>query len=62
MKKINYIDLFAGCGGLSDGFEATNKYNILAYYLIISLLLIIYFLYFSLPNHKLIPYISIFGK
>ena len=30
MKKINYIDLFAGCGGLSDGFEATNKYNILA--------------------------------
>ncbi len=30
MKKINYIDLFAGCGGLSDGFEATQKYNILA--------------------------------
>lgn len=30
MKKLNYIDLFAGCGGLSDGFEATNKYNILA--------------------------------
>ncbi len=30
MKRINYIDLFAGCGGLSDGFEATNKYNILA--------------------------------
>ena len=30
MKKLNYIDLFAGCGGLSDGFEASNKYNILA--------------------------------
>lgn len=30
MKKINYIDLFAGCGGLSDGFEASKKYNILA--------------------------------
>ena len=21
MEKINIIDLFAGCGGLSDGFE-----------------------------------------
>lgn len=30
MRKLNYIDLFAGCGGLSDGFEASNKYNILA--------------------------------
>lgn len=30
MKKINYIDLFAGCGGLSDGFESTQKYNLLA--------------------------------
>ena len=30
MKKLNYIDLFAGCGGLSDGFEASDKYNILA--------------------------------
>ncbi len=30
MKKLNYIDLFAGCGGLSDGFETSNKYNILA--------------------------------
>lgn len=30
MKKLNYIDLFTGCGGLSDGFEASNKYNILA--------------------------------
>lgn len=30
MTKFNYIDLFAGCGGLSDGFEATQKYNVLA--------------------------------
>lgn len=30
MKKHNYIDLFAGCGGLSDGFESSNKYNIVA--------------------------------
>ena len=30
MIKINYIDLFAGCGGLSDGFEMTKKYNLLA--------------------------------
>ena len=23
-KKYNYIDLFAGCGGLSLGFESVN--------------------------------------
>jgi DNA-methyltransferase (dcm) len=30
MKKINTIDLFAGCGGLMDGFEQTNLYNTIA--------------------------------
>lgn len=30
MKKINTIDLFAGCGGLCDGFEYSGHYNTLA--------------------------------
>ncbi len=29
-KKIKIIDLFAGCGGLSDGFEQTHLYETLA--------------------------------
>lgn len=29
-KKISSIDLFAGCGGLMDGFEKTGKYETLA--------------------------------
>lgn len=29
-EKLNVIDLFAGCGGLSDGFDATKIYNTLA--------------------------------
>lgn len=30
-KKYTYIDLFAGCGGLSDGFEQTRSYKGLAH-------------------------------
>ncbi len=30
MDKLNSIELFAGCGGLIDGFEKTNKFNLLA--------------------------------
>lgn len=29
-KKLNTIELFAGCGGLVDGFEKSGKYNTLA--------------------------------
>ena len=29
-EKIKLIDLFAGCGGLSDGFEQTHLYETLA--------------------------------
>ena len=30
MKRFGYIDLFAGCGGLSDGFEQTESYELKA--------------------------------
>lgn len=30
MKKLNNIELFAGVGGLLDGFEKTNSYNLIA--------------------------------
>jgi len=30
MKKINIVDLFAGCGGLTEGFLQTNMYKTLA--------------------------------
>ena len=30
MKQYNVIDLFAGCGGLLDGFMQTGHYNPIA--------------------------------
>ena len=29
-KKITFIDLFSGCGGLTEGFLQSGKYELLA--------------------------------
>ena len=31
MRKYNFIDLFSGCGGLSEGFLKSDKYKPLAH-------------------------------
>jgi DNA (cytosine-5)-methyltransferase 1 len=30
MRKVNTLELFVGCGGLLDGFEKSNNYNMVA--------------------------------
>ena len=31
MEQLTFIDLFSGCGGLSEGFLQTKKFNALAH-------------------------------